>query len=50
MATSYHQLGMVAQHRGDLTAAAAWYQKALAIFDALGDRPGMATSYGSGAS
>ena len=39
---SYHQLGIVAQDRGDLAAAEAWYQKSLAIDEALGDRPGMA--------
>ena len=37
---------MVAQDRGDLAAAEAWYQKSLAIKEALGDRPGMASSYG----
>ena len=45
MATSYHQLGIVAQDRGDLDAAEDWYRKSLAIKEALGDRPGMATSY-----
>jgi hypothetical protein len=37
---------MVAQDRGDLAAAEQWYQKSLAIKEALGDRPGLATSYG----
>jgi hypothetical protein len=46
MATSYHQLGIVAQDRGDLATAEAWYQKALAILEALADRPGMALTYG----
>jgi len=36
----------VAQRRGDLTAAENWYRKSLEIKEALGDRPGMATTYG----
>ena len=43
--TSYHQLGMVAQDRGDLAAAEQWYRKSLEIKEALGNRPGMADSY-----
>jgi hypothetical protein len=42
MAQSYHQLGMVAQHRGDLAAAEGWYRKSLEIKEALSSRPGMA--------
>ena len=45
MASSYHQLGMVAQDRGRLDEAEDWYRKSLAISEDLGDRPGMATSY-----
>jgi tetratricopeptide (TPR) repeat protein len=45
LAVVYHQLGMVAQLRGDLAAAEDWYKKALTIFEALGDHPGMARSY-----
>jgi tetratricopeptide (TPR) repeat protein len=45
MASSYHQLGMVAQDRGDLAAAEGWYRKSLEIEEALGNRPGMASSY-----
>ena len=45
MATSYHQLGMVAQQRGEYDQALDWYRQALAIFEQLGDRAGMATSY-----
>jgi tetratricopeptide (TPR) repeat protein len=45
LATAYHQLGRVAQDRGALDDAEAWYKKSLAINEALGDRPGMATSY-----
>lgn len=45
LAITYHQLGVVAQHSGDLAAAEQWYRKALAIKDALGDRHGLANSY-----
>jgi tetratricopeptide (TPR) repeat protein len=45
LAIVYHQLGRVAQERGDLATAEEWYRKSLAIFEALGDRPGMARSY-----
>ena len=46
LATAYHQLGMVAQDRGALDEAEVWYRKSLAINEQLGDRPGMAPSYG----
>ncbi len=42
MATSYHQLGMLAQLRGRLDEAEGWYKKSLAIFEALGDEPNKA--------
>ena len=42
---SYHQLGIVAQERGDLAAAERWYRQSLEIKEALGDRPGLASSY-----
>jgi tetratricopeptide (TPR) repeat protein len=45
LAVTYHQLGMVARHRGDLDAAEAWYRKSLGIGEALGTRPDMADSY-----
>ncbi|WP_321339464.1 tetratricopeptide repeat protein [uncultured Cohaesibacter sp.] len=45
LASIYHQLGMVAQDRGDLDAAETWYKKSLEIREALGNRPGMASSY-----
>jgi tetratricopeptide (TPR) repeat protein len=45
MASSYHQLGMVAKDRGDYDQALEWYRKSLAIAEALGDRAGMASSY-----
>jgi tetratricopeptide (TPR) repeat protein len=45
ISTAYHQLGMVAQDRGDLDTAQDWYRKSLAITEELGDRPGMAISY-----
>src|SRR5262249_43231517 len=41
----YHQLGMVAQARGDYDAALEQYRKSLEISEQLGDRAGMATSY-----
>ena len=44
--TTYHQLGMVAQARGRLDEAADWYARSLAIEEELGNRPGMAASYG----
>ena len=45
MASSYHQLGIVAQDRGALDQADDWYRKSLTIFEELGNRPGMARSY-----
>ncbi len=45
LATIYHQLGIVAQKRGDLDAAEERYKKSLAITEALGNRPDLATTY-----
>ena len=45
MATTYHQLGMLAQTRGDHDTARTRYQQALHIEEELGDRAGMATTY-----
>jgi tetratricopeptide (TPR) repeat protein len=45
LAATYHQLGRVAQDRGDLTVAESWYRKGLDLKEALGDRPSMASSY-----
>jgi tetratricopeptide (TPR) repeat protein len=45
LAVTYHQLGIVARHGGDLAAAEAWYRKSLEIEETLGNRPGMASSY-----
>ncbi len=45
VAAAGHQLGILAQHSGDLAAAEERYRKSLEIKDALGNRPGMATSY-----
>ncbi|MCX4094474.1 tetratricopeptide repeat protein [Nocardia sp. alder85J] len=42
----YHQLGILAQARGDYGEADRRYQQALTIFEELGDRVGMASSYG----
>lgn len=45
IAVSYHQLGMVAQLRGELDEAEQWYRKSLAIREQLNNQPGMASSY-----
>ncbi len=45
LAVAYHNLGRVAQLRGDLAAAETWCRKSLEINEALGNRPGMASSY-----
>ncbi|MEA2602862.1 MAG: hypothetical protein QOF89_3854, partial [Acidobacteriota bacterium] len=44
-ATFTHGLGMVSQDRGDYEQALEWYQKSLRIFEELGNRAGMASSY-----
>ncbi len=44
MASSYHNLGMLAQHRGDYDEAARQYQRSLDILERLGDQAGIATS------
>jgi hypothetical protein len=46
MAGTYHQLGRVAQIRGDLDSAEDWYRQALTIEEQLGDRPKTAMTYG----
>jgi hypothetical protein len=46
VAGSYHQLGRVAQLRGQLDDAENWYRQSLTIRQELGDRPGMADSFG----
>ncbi|MFC8666592.1 tetratricopeptide repeat protein [Streptomyces sp. NPDC057199] len=45
LAVIYHQLGRVAQERGQLTEAEARCRQSLTIAEDLGDRPGMALSY-----
>ena len=45
LATAYHELGIVAQHRGRFDQAEGWHKKALAICEALDDQPRMAASY-----
>ena len=45
MASSYHQLGIVAQDRGRLDEAEDWYTRSLTISEEVGDRSGMASSY-----
>ena len=46
MTSTYHQLGYTAQARGRLEEAKDWYRKSLAMKEDLGDRPGMALTYG----
>src|SRR5262249_916636 len=41
-----HQLGIIAQNRGAYEEALEWYRKSLAIVEELGDRAGLASSYG----
>ena len=45
MARSYHQLGILAQQRGDYDTAEPLYRRALEIKERLGDQAGMAASY-----
>jgi len=45
MAAAYHQLGIVAQQRGQLDDAQRWYERSLEIEEEFGNRPGMASSY-----
>jgi tetratricopeptide (TPR) repeat protein len=45
VATTYHQLGVITQHRGRWDEAEDWYHKSLTISEDLGDRPGMAATY-----
>jgi tetratricopeptide (TPR) repeat protein len=45
LATSYGELGTVAQQRGDLDRAEHWYRQALTIIEELGDQPNMAIGY-----
>lgn len=40
-----HQLGILSYRRGDYDQALDWYRKSLDIFEQLGNRAGMATSY-----
>jgi tetratricopeptide (TPR) repeat protein len=49
MSATYHQLGRVAQRRGELDTAKDWCRKCLAISEGLGNRPGMASTYGQSA-
>ena len=42
---AYHQLGSVAQDRGRLDDAEAWYRQSLTINEKLGNRPDMAATY-----
>src|SRR5262249_53768098 len=44
MAISYHQLGRVAQERGDYEGALGWYRRSLAIVEELGNPAGVAST------
>ncbi|WP_315217954.1 tetratricopeptide repeat protein, partial [Actinomyces dentalis] len=46
MATTHHQLGILAQDRGDHDTAHKLYEQSLHIKKELGDRAGMATTHG----
>ncbi|MGX9886051.1 tetratricopeptide repeat protein, partial [Streptomyces sp. NPDC002276] len=46
ISTSYHQLGIIAEARGDYVQAEERYRASLAILEELGDRSGIAKSYG----
>ena len=46
MATGYHQLGTLAQVRGDYEEAERRYRQSLEIDERLGNQAGLATSYG----
>ena len=45
IASSYHQLGILAQDRGRLEEAQEWYTRSLTISEEVGDRSGIASSY-----
>jgi tetratricopeptide (TPR) repeat protein len=45
MASTYHNLGSLAQDRGDYDEATRQYQRALEIFERLGNQASMATTY-----
>ncbi|MEU4472417.1 tetratricopeptide repeat protein, partial [Micromonospora sp. NPDC023888] len=45
VAASYHQLGILAQDRGDYAEAERRYRQSLAISEELGNRAGVAASY-----
>jgi tetratricopeptide (TPR) repeat protein len=45
-AKSYHELGNLSYRRGHYDQALDWYRKSLEIFEALGDRAGVASSHG----
>lgn len=45
LATTDHQLGLTAQHRGKLDDAENWYRKALILREELNDKPGVAATY-----
>ena len=44
-ASSYHNLGIIAELRGAYDEALEWYRRSLVLKEELGDRAGLATSY-----
>ena len=47
VAVIYHQLGMAAQHGGQLDEAGEWYRRSLTLKEELGDQRGIANTYGA---
>jgi tetratricopeptide (TPR) repeat protein len=45
LSVTQHNLGAIAQDRGDLNTAENWYKQSLAISEQLGRRPAMASTY-----
>jgi tetratricopeptide (TPR) repeat protein len=44
--STYHQLGIIAEERGDFEEARKWYQKSVAIWEKSGDEHGASSTYG----
>ena len=44
-ASTYHQLGIIAQEQRDFSAAEGWYKKSLAITEKQGNEHGAASTY-----
>ena len=44
LATSYNNIGLIYDARGEYGAALGWYEKSVALKEELGDRAGLATT------